>query len=145
MAFKAALRKDIGKKRGSAADKAKIMMMRNDSYSELVLIMFPHHIRLPIHDHSSTEKISVHLVGNSIITPWHGVAVKQKDRTWAIMRKKTALEMGCILEDAMSPENREDILYDGEIFIKIYFNLEIIHFHHFLETHSTFSLSLKPR
>ncbi|CAF3370535.1 unnamed protein product [Rotaria socialis] len=110
IAFKIHLRKDIGELRRPAAEKAKIMMIRNDSYSELVRLLFPHHVRLSIHDHSSAEKISVHLVGDSIITPWHGVAMKQKDGTWTITRKKTALEMGCVLEDAMSSTSREDIL-----------------------------------
>lgn len=110
MAFKIALRKDVGEDRRSAAEKAKLMMLRNDSYSEMIRILFPDHVRLSIHDHSSVEKISVHLVGDSIITPWHGVAVKRKDGTWTIMRKKKALEMGCILEDAMGPLNNKDIL-----------------------------------
>lgn len=78
--------------RRTVAEKAKIMIVRNDSYSELIRIC------LSIHDHSSVEKISVHLVRDSIITPWQGSG-------------RTALEMGCILDDAMSPENRTEMLH----------------------------------
>lgn len=101
VSFKRYLRKDVAESRSSITAKAKLMMMRNESYSELIRVLFPHHVRLSIHDHNSLEKIGIHLVGDSVITPWHGVPVKRRNGTWTIMKKKQALQIGCVLEDLM--------------------------------------------
>lgn len=64
------------------------MMLRNDSYSFIIRCLFPQHIRLSIHDSNNIEKVGVHMVGRSIITPWHGVPVRHLDGMWSIMRRK---------------------------------------------------------
>jgi len=108
--FKKYLTTDLKCSKREAAERGKLMMLRNESYSHLVSLLFPHHIRLSIHDHSGTEKIGVHLVGKSIITPWHGVALKRKDSTWAIVRRREAELMGALCQDALDHENHREIV-----------------------------------
>jgi len=107
VAFNRLLEKDshIRKKKKKVA--ARHMMLRNECYSLLIRLLFPHHIRLSIHDHSGVEKIGVHLVGSNLMTPWHGVAVLTHDGTWLILRKEHAEHLACILDDALRPENAE--------------------------------------
>jgi len=110
VAFKRLLRKDSHIPQKKLPALGKTMMLRNECYSRLVKVLFPHHIRLSIHDHSGVEKVGIHLVGKSLMTPWHGVAVLQPDRTWCVMRRCRAEELGCTLEDALSPENEHIML-----------------------------------
>ena len=104
LAFKKLLTRDCGLNQYRASAAAKVMMQRNECYSDLIRLLFPHHIRLSIHDHSGLEKIGIHLVGRSIITPWHGVAVRHRDGRWAIVRRQDAEKAGHVRRDLADEE-----------------------------------------
>ena len=113
LAFKKLLMRDCGLNQYRASAAAKIMMRRNECYSDLIRLLFPHHIRLSIHDHSGLEKIGIHLVGRSIITPWHGVAVRHRDGRWSIVRRRDAERAGFVARD-LRRQHATDTEADGQ-------------------------------
>jgi len=114
VAFKRLLMRDLGEPRPLAALHAKQMMVRNDCYSDLVRLLFPNHLRLSIHDHSGADKIGVYLIGRCMITPWHGVALRHRDKSWSILRKHIVEAAGLPRRDLLDPDN-EDRYADPEL------------------------------
>ena len=78
-----------------AASTAKMMCLRNEAYSNFTTDLFPHHVRLSIHQHSNIRKFSVKMMEGKPMprTPWHSVAVKIEGK-FVLMNKEDAIEMG---------------------------------------------------
>lgn len=75
----------------------KEMMMRNESWSRFVSKEFASNIRLSMH-HTINDgaKFSFDLIKDAKHSPWHGVLVKDQDRTFTL-HKAEAIEQGYIL------------------------------------------------
>ena len=72
------------------------VIQRSDAWGALVSEVFPDAIRLSIHPQPEvSEKIGVHLVDteDAWLTPWHAVAVLQKDGA-RVMKRAEAEGMG---------------------------------------------------
>jgi pyoverdine/dityrosine biosynthesis protein Dit1 len=82
-----------------AADVSFEMMQRNDAYSNLVELVFPHHVRLSIHAHDNAgPKFGIRLFGPGVAevrsvdllhvpTPWHNCLVEVAGRPALVMTK----------------------------------------------------------
>ncbi|KID94194.1 Pyoverdine biosynthesis, partial [Metarhizium majus ARSEF 297] len=99
--------------RRKASEVAKEMMQRNQAYSNLVEIMFPHHVRLSIHAHDNAgPKFGIKMLGKHVIptdvipptgealdccdhlhipTPWHNCMVEIDGRLSLYTTKASAV------------------------------------------------------
>ncbi|CAI1853507.1 hypothetical protein SEUBUCD646_0B05090 [Saccharomyces eubayanus] len=102
------------------------MIKRNDAYSNLVELIFPHHLRISIHAHTNSgPKFGIKVISNDqcsivssledleepefedflhIPTPWHNCVVKVEDE-----KEKYFLTKSKVIKDAL-----EKGMYDGE-------------------------------
>jgi pyoverdine/dityrosine biosynthesis protein Dit1/MFS family permease len=69
---------------------ARLMMLRNVAFSNLVKAKYPHMLRLSIHAHDNTTKYAVALVEGlkSLRTPWHNCVVVMRDGTYELMHRE---------------------------------------------------------
>lgn len=78
------------------------MVQRSRSYDNLINSRFPNLIRLSIHPHSTANnKFGINLISNddSWGTPWHNVAVRCKDGSFKLVKKKFAKSCKLIFEN----------------------------------------------
>lgn len=119
------------------------MIKRNDAYSNLVELIFPHHLRISIHAHTNSgPKFGIKIISNEqcsivssledldepkfedflhIPTPWHNCVVKvedEKEKYFLTKSKvvKEALEKG--MYDGVWKDTRFDIGEGGHFVIK---------------------------
>lgn len=119
------------------------MIKRNDAYSNLVELIFPHHLRISIHAHTNSgPKFGIKVISNEqcsivssledldepkfedflhIPTPWHNCVVKvedEKEKYFLTKSKvvKEALEKG--MYDGVWKDTRFDIGEGGHFVIK---------------------------
>ncbi len=79
------------KLRNEARPRAFEVLRRSRAWGNLLASLFPHALRLTIHPQPRvSEKIGVHLLGtaDAWLTPWHGVALIERDRVRLVKRSE---------------------------------------------------------
>ncbi|WP_298623973.1 isocyanide synthase family protein [uncultured Legionella sp.] len=81
-----------------AREKAYEVIRRSNAWSRLLEVHFPEAVRLSIHPQTcGAKKLGIRLIGNeSWMTPWHGVAVENKNG-YVLLKRSEAEALGATL------------------------------------------------
>lgn len=73
------------------------VIRRSNAWSNLIAQRFPEHVRLSIHPQTCGDlKFGINILGNNLITPWHGVALIY-DNNITIVKRHEAEKLGAKL------------------------------------------------
>lgn len=96
------------KVRTEARPRAFEVLRRSRAWGSLLASLFPSALRLSIHPQPPvSEKIGIHLLStaDAWLTPWHGVALIEKDRV-RLVKRSEAETLGARPVDAGGPHGR---------------------------------------